>query len=132
MLIYRICIRDLPKYCNIHAVSMELVRFDMQQMQKLEISGIQYQQGELARYEVQEYLLEKGNRTCVYCGKPDVPLEIEHIVPRLKGGSNWSAFQRWPAHQTSYSSYSRNICRHQKSVSDKRKPLQISKGALAY
>ena len=81
-------VRRLQKYCNIQAVSMELVRFDMQQMQNPEVSGVQYQQGELAGYEVREYLLEKWNRTCVYCGKTDVPLEIEHIVPRSKGGSN--------------------------------------------
>ncbi|HKK91149.1 MAG TPA: RNA-guided endonuclease IscB [Desulfobacteraceae bacterium] len=81
-------VRRLQKYCNIQAVSMELVRFDMQQMQNPEVSGVQYQQGELAGYEVREYLLEKWNRTCVYCVKTDVPLEIEHIVPRSKGGSN--------------------------------------------
>jgi hypothetical protein len=39
-------------------------------------------------YEVREYLLEKWDRTCAYCGKTDIPLEIEHIVPKSKGGSN--------------------------------------------
>ncbi|NWH07010.1 HNH endonuclease, partial [Desulfobacter latus] len=33
-------------------------------------------------------LLEKWDRTCAYCGKTDIPLEIEHIVPKSKGGSN--------------------------------------------
>ncbi|HKL81946.1 MAG TPA: RNA-guided endonuclease IscB, partial [Desulfobacter sp.] len=37
---------------------------------------------------VREYLLEKWDRTCAYCGKTDIPLEIEHIVPKSKGGSN--------------------------------------------
>ena len=34
--------------------------------------------------------LEKlnGDHKCAYCGKKDVPLEIEHIVPRSRGGSN--------------------------------------------
>lgn len=81
-------VRRLRKVCNIKAISMELVRFDTQLIRNPEISGTQYQQGELAGYEVREYLLEKWNRTCVYCGKTDVPLEIEHIVPRSKGGSN--------------------------------------------
>jgi len=67
---------------------MELVRFDMQKMQNAEITGIEYQQGELQGYEVKEYLLEKFNRKCAYCGKTDIPLEIEHIIPKARGGSN--------------------------------------------
>ncbi|NES70336.1 MAG: HNH endonuclease, partial [Okeania sp. SIO2D1] len=38
--------------------------------------------------EVREYLLEKCGRKCAYCGAENVPLEIEHIHPRSKGGSN--------------------------------------------
>jgi hypothetical protein len=47
-----------------------------------------YQQGELAGFEVREYLLEKFNRCCVYCGVTDTRLEIEHVVPRSNGGSD--------------------------------------------
>ncbi|MFO7751028.1 MAG: RRXRR domain-containing protein [Desulfobacteraceae bacterium] len=68
--------------------AMELVRFDMQKIQNPEIAGTQYQQGALLGYEVREYLLEKWNRTCVYCGAQDTPLEVEHIVSKSKGGSN--------------------------------------------
>jgi hypothetical protein len=57
-------------------------------MQDAEVSGVEYQQGELAGYEVREYLLEKWHRRCAYCGKTDVPLEIEHIIPKSRGGSN--------------------------------------------
>ncbi len=57
-------------------------------MQNPELVGIEYQQGELAGYEVREYLLEKFGRRCVYCGKENVPLEVEHIVPLSRGGSN--------------------------------------------
>ena len=57
-------------------------------MENPEVSGIEYQQGELHGYEVREYLLEKFNRTCVYCGVRDVPMEVEHIVPKTRGGSN--------------------------------------------
>ena len=67
---------------------MELVRFDMQLMENAEISGVEYQQGELVGYEVREYLLEKFDRKCCYCEAGNVPLEIEHIVPRSRGGSN--------------------------------------------
>lgn len=34
------------------------------------------------------FLLEKWNRQCSYCGAKDIPLQIEHIVARAKGGTN--------------------------------------------
>ncbi|MHB8371048.1 MAG: RNA-guided endonuclease IscB [Leptospirales bacterium] len=76
------------KLAPVTAISQELVRFDMQKMENPEISGADYQQGTLARYEVREYLLEKWCRTCAYCGAENVPLEIDHIRPRSKGGSD--------------------------------------------
>ncbi|MGC8529404.1 MAG: RNA-guided endonuclease IscB [Leptospirillia bacterium] len=76
------------KLSPVFALSQELVRFDLQQMETPEISGVEYQQGTLAGYEVREYLLEKWNRTCAYCGAKDVPLEIDHIHPRSKGGTD--------------------------------------------
>jgi len=67
---------------------VELARFDTQALQNPEISGVEYQRGELFGYEVREYLLEKWGRRCAYCGAEGVPLEIEHIVPKSRGGSN--------------------------------------------
>jgi hypothetical protein len=64
------------------------VRFDMQALENPEISGIDYQQGTLAGYEVREYLLEKWDRTCAYCDAQGVALQIEHIVAKARGGSN--------------------------------------------
>ncbi len=75
-------------YCPIGAMSLEMVCFDTQLMQNPEISGIQYQQGTLAGYEIREYMLEKFKRTCVYCKTQNIPLELEHIVPVSRGGSN--------------------------------------------
>jgi len=63
---------------------MERVKFDMQAMENPEISAVEYQQGTLAGYEVREYLLQKWGRSCAYCGKNDIPLQIEHIVPKAK------------------------------------------------
>jgi 5-methylcytosine-specific restriction endonuclease McrA len=76
------------KYTPIGAISLELVRFDMQKMQNPEISGIEYQQGELAGYELREYLLEKWQRKCAYCSAENVPLQIEHIKAKTNGGTN--------------------------------------------
>ncbi|MEK9513885.1 RNA-guided endonuclease IscB [Limnospira fusiformis PMC 851.14] len=69
-------------------ITQELVRFDLQLMENPEISGVEYQQGELQGYEVREYLLFKWGRTCAYCGAQNVPLEVEQIQPRSKGGSD--------------------------------------------
>jgi len=44
--------------CRIAAISQELVKFDTQQMEDSEISGVGYQQGTLAGYEIREFLLE--------------------------------------------------------------------------
>lgn len=81
-------LKRLKQLLPISHLGYELVRFDTQIMQNPEISGIEYQQGELQGYEVREYLLEKYQRKCVYCGTVNVPLEIEHIIPKSRGGSN--------------------------------------------
>lgn len=80
-------IKKLMKFCAIDSISVEINKFDPQKMENPEISGIEYQQGTLQGYEVREYLLEKWTRKCAYCGAEDVPLQIEHIVPRSRGGS---------------------------------------------
>ncbi|MBW4504018.1 MAG: HNH endonuclease [Scytonema hyalinum WJT4-NPBG1] len=81
-------VNRLRRYVPITGIFQELVKFDTQAMQNPEVSGVEYQQGELAGYEVREYLLEKWGRKCAYCGVTDIRLEIDHIVPRSKGASN--------------------------------------------
>ncbi|NEO51645.1 MAG: HNH endonuclease [Okeania sp. SIO3B5] len=81
-------VNRLSKLSPVSSLAIELVKFDTQKIQNPEISGVEYQKGELFGYDVREYLLEKWGRSCAYCGATDTPLEIEHIVPRSKGGSN--------------------------------------------
>ncbi|HEY4036429.1 MAG TPA: RNA-guided endonuclease IscB [Ktedonobacteraceae bacterium] len=81
-------VQRLARVCHITAISMELVKFDMQLMENAEISGVEYQQGTLQGYEVREYLLEKWGRKCAYCGKENIPLQIEHMVLKAKLGTN--------------------------------------------
>jgi 5-methylcytosine-specific restriction endonuclease McrA len=81
-------VNRIRRYVPITEISQELVKFDTQAMENPEISGIEYQQGELAGYEIREYLLEKWGRKCAYCNSQNVPLEIEHIHPSSKGGSS--------------------------------------------
>ncbi len=81
-------IHRLIRWAPVSALSLETVRFDTQLIDNPMIEGIEYQQGTLASYEVKEYLLEKWNRTCTYCQAKNVPLEIDHIHSRSKGGSD--------------------------------------------
>jgi len=67
-------VKRIARFCSVVGIAQELVRFDTQKMQNAEISGVEYKQGELAGYEVREYLLEKWGRACVYCGADNIPL----------------------------------------------------------
>ncbi|EFH90348.1 RNA-guided endonuclease IscB [Ktedonobacter racemifer] len=78
----------LCRYAPIAAISQELVKFDLQLIENPDITGIEYQQGTLQGYEIREFLLEKWERRCAYCGKQNVPLQVEHIHPRAHGGTN--------------------------------------------
>jgi hypothetical protein len=52
------------------------------------LEGVEYQNGTLHGYELREYLLAKWERSCAYCRAVHVPLNIDHIHPRSKGGSD--------------------------------------------
>lgn len=81
-------VNRLRKFASITAISQELVRFDIQLIRHPDIQGKEYQQGTLFGYETREYLLEKWERKCAYCDIKDVPLQVEHIQSRARGGSN--------------------------------------------
>ena len=81
-------IEKLKKILPVTKITVEVSSFDTQKMQNPEIKGVEYQHGELQGYEVREYLLEKWGHKCAYCGKSNVPLEIEHIIPKIRGGTD--------------------------------------------
>jgi len=85
--VYHWC-QKLIKKAPISEIELEVARFDTQKMMNPEISGVMYQQGTLFGYNVREYLLEKWGRKCAYCGKGGIPLQIEHICPKSKQGSD--------------------------------------------
>jgi len=85
--VYHWC-QKLIKKAPISEIEVEVARFDTQKMRNPEIKGVMYQQGTLAGYEVREYLLEKWGRKCAYCDKSGIPLQIDHIQPRAKLGSD--------------------------------------------
>ncbi len=78
------------RWVPIAAVSMELVRFDLQAITNPEIAAAEYQRGTLAGFELREYLLQKFDHTCAYCDgfSGDPVLNIDHILPRSRGGTD--------------------------------------------
>ena len=81
-------VNRVQRLAPVTGIAQELVRFDMQQMENPEISGVEYQQGTLTGVEVREYTLAKWGRQCAYCDAKDVPLNLDHIHAKSKGGSN--------------------------------------------
>ncbi|MGW2748433.1 RNA-guided endonuclease IscB [Streptomyces sp. NPDC001450] len=79
----------ISSWAPVRAAHVERVAFDTNALsagQNLE--GTEYQQGTLHGYELREYLLAKWGRTCAYCGATGVPLNIDHIHPRSRGGTD--------------------------------------------
>ena len=81
-------IDHLHCYFPIETIIVETAEFDIQKIKNPDISGIEYQQGTLQGYNIRNYLLEKHGRKCFYCGKTVSGFEVEHMLPKSKGGSN--------------------------------------------
>lgn len=81
-------VTKILRLAPITALSVEHVAFDTQKLANPEITGVEYQQGTLLGYEVREYLLSKWGHQCAYCDAFNVPLEIEHITAKNRGGSD--------------------------------------------
>ena len=70
-------------------VRVETARFDTQLMADHDVTGKEYQQGELAGWQVRSYVFHRDGRMCAYCGDTKAKrYELDHIVPRSRGGAN--------------------------------------------
>ena len=80
----------LCRWVPVVSARVEAVKFDIQRLQNPLIGGVQYQQGPLFKTEMREYLLKVHNHTCQYCHgtSRDSILQIEHILPRSRGGTD--------------------------------------------
>ncbi|MGV9379256.1 RNA-guided endonuclease IscB [Nonomuraea sp. NPDC003707] len=79
----------LARWAPVRAAHVERVAFDTHALSAgRPLEGAEYQHGTLYGYEVREYLLVKWGRACVYCGATGAPLNIDHIHPRSRGGSD--------------------------------------------
>ena len=81
-------IDHLHRHFPIQKIIVEVAEFDIQKIKDPNISSIEYQQGTLQGYNIRNYLLEKHNRKCFYCGKTVSKFEVEHMLPKSRGGSN--------------------------------------------
>ena len=82
--------KKLKRLSPVSAAQVETARFDTQLMESPTLSGADYQQGDLAGWEIREYLLYRHKHTCAYCAglTGDPILEKEHVMPRSLGGTN--------------------------------------------
>ena len=81
-------IDHLHRHFPIETIIVEVAEFDIQKIKNPNISGKDYQQGTLQGYNIRNYLLEKHGRKCFYCDKEVSNFEVEHMIPKAKGGSN--------------------------------------------
>ncbi len=81
-------VRRYRRWVPIRKIEVEQVKFDLALMQNPEVAGVEYQKGELSGWEARAYLLEKFHHRCVYCSKGNTAFEIDHQVPRSRGGSD--------------------------------------------
>jgi len=81
-------VEKINKLLPITRTIIEVASFDIQKLQNPNIQGVEYQQGTLFGYTIRNYLLERWAHHCVYCKKKSIPLEIDHIIPRSRGGTN--------------------------------------------
>ena len=80
-------IKKYKKFLNINKVMIESVSFDVAQMTaNNNLVGTAYQQGPLYQNKLRSFIFNRSNGKCVYCGAKAT--EIDHIVPRAKGGTN--------------------------------------------
>ena len=80
-------IKKYKKLLNINKVMIENVSFDVAQMTtSTNLVRTAYQQGPLYQNQLRTFIFSRSNNKCVYCGA--VATEIDHIIPRAKGGTN--------------------------------------------
>jgi 5-methylcytosine-specific restriction endonuclease McrA len=79
----------LCRYAPVTEVHVERVAFDTHAMSAgRPLTETEHRQGTLAGIEARAYLHAKWNSACAYCDATGVPLNIDHLRPRSRGGSD--------------------------------------------
>lgn len=83
-------VEKLHKILPVSKIIVEVASFDIQKIKNPEISGIEYQQGDMLDFwNIREYVLFRDNHKCQHCfGKSgDKRLSVHHIEGRKTGGN---------------------------------------------
>jgi len=79
----------LCRYAPVTEIHMEFVSFDTHALSAgRPLYGTEYTQGPLAGTTARAHLRAEWNNACAYCGATGVPLNIEHVRARSRGGSS--------------------------------------------
>jgi len=82
-------VKRLKRYLPLHKIIIESVSINVAEIRKAELEGKDlYEHNTLEGQAIKQFLLEKYKRTCQYCGATKVPLQVEHVIPKIRGGSN--------------------------------------------
>ena len=81
-------VKHLRALFPISKTLIETCKFDPRLMWDPTVSGKEYQESERGRMQVREYVLQRDERTCQYCGSKKGRIEVDHVVPRSKNGSD--------------------------------------------
>jgi hypothetical protein len=77
------------RYAPVTDIHVEAVTFDTHSLSAgRQLRGTEYAQGPLAGTTPRAYLQARWNNACAYCDATGVPLNIDHLRPRSRGGSN--------------------------------------------
>lgn len=80
--------RRFCRYAPVTEVHVESVAFDTHSMSAgKQLKGAEYRNGTLAGTDARAFLLAIRGRVCADCGATGVPLNIDHVHPRSRGGS---------------------------------------------
>jgi 5-methylcytosine-specific restriction endonuclease McrA len=85
-------VEKLKKILPVNKVIVETAKFDIQKINNPNISGTEYQRGNLFDFlNLRAYLVSREKCTCQICGKKITDrIEKHHIIPRSDGGTNKS------------------------------------------
>ena len=81
-------VKHLRDLFPISRVLIETCKFDPRLMWDPNVEGKEYQESERGRMQMREYVLQRDGRICQYCGTGIGRIEIDHVVPRSKNGSD--------------------------------------------
>ncbi|WP_268250737.1 RNA-guided endonuclease IscB [Streptomyces djakartensis] len=79
----------LCRWAPVTEIHVERAAFDTHSLSAGRfLHGTEYQHGPLTGTTVRAHLRARWNAGCAYCGMSGVPLNVEHLRPRSRGGSN--------------------------------------------